>query len=51
MAAAAPGLAARLERAGLRMVHPALGLAALGAAPHLFTLDLSMSVSATTLCY
>ena len=33
--AAAQGLAARLELAGLRMVHPALGLAALGARPPL----------------
>ena len=33
--AAAQGLAARLKRAGLRMVHPALGLAALGARPPL----------------
>ena len=36
--AAAQGLAARLERAGLRMVQPALGLAALGAAPGTHTL-------------
>ena len=33
--AATQGLAARLERAGLRMIHPALGLEALGAPPPL----------------
>ena len=41
----AAGAADRLKRAGLRMVHPALGLAALGALFHLWN-DRTMTVTA-----